>query len=96
MITLSTDVKYTKGVGPKRASLLNKSGIFTVEDLLYYLPFRYEDRRNFLPIAELNPNQEATVSGKILYCGLKSTHRKNFKIFQMIIDDGSFALKAVC
>jgi ATP-dependent DNA helicase RecG len=95
MLTLSTDVKYTKGVGPKRASLLNKSGIFTVEDLLYYLPFRYEDRRNFLPIAELNPNQEATVSGKILYCGLKSTRRKNFTIFQMIIDDGSFALKAV-
>jgi ATP-dependent DNA helicase RecG len=95
MLTLSTDVKYTKGVGPKRASLLNKSGIFTAEDLLYYLPFRYEDRRNFLPIAELIPDQEATIKGKVLYCGLKTTRRRNFTIFQMIIDDGSSALKAV-
>lgn len=95
MLKFSTEVKYIKGVGPKRASLLNTSNIYTVEDLLYYLPFRYEDRRNFMPIEALNPDQVATITGKILYFGLKPTRRKGFTIFQMVIDDGTSALKVL-
>jgi len=95
MLRLFTEVKYVKGVGPKRASQLARSGVYTVEDLLYYLPFRYEDRRNFLPIEAVNPGQEVTVVGKILYYGLKPTRRKGFTIFQMMLDDGSSALKAL-
>ena len=44
---LSDDVKYLKGVGPSRAAALAGRGIHCVEDLLYYLPFRYEDRTRF-------------------------------------------------
>src|SRR5579863_5551638 len=39
----STSVKYVKGVGPKLAELLAGKGIQTLDDLLHYLPFRYED-----------------------------------------------------
>ena len=44
MIDLKKDVKYVKGVGPNRVQLLNKLGIFTLEDLITYYPREYEDR----------------------------------------------------
>ncbi len=56
-LTLTTEVRMIKGVGPQRAELLAKRGIFTLEDLLLYLPFRYEDAsisatsRTFSPTA---------------------------------------------
>jgi len=46
-LTPATEVKYLKGVGPQRASVLASRGIETVGDLLNYLPFRYEDRVHF-------------------------------------------------
>ena len=51
LFTLSA--QYIKGVGPKRAALLEKLGIVSARDILYYLPFRYEDRRNFKKIRDL-------------------------------------------
>ena len=41
---LTEDVKYVKGVGPNRVTLLNKIGIFTIKDLITYYPRGYEDR----------------------------------------------------
>ena len=49
---LENAVRMLKGVGPQRAELLAKRGIHTLEDLLNYLPFRYEDRIQFTPIKE--------------------------------------------
>jgi RecG-like helicase len=42
---LQTPLRFLKGVGPKRAEELEKFGLKSVEDLLYHLPFRYDDRR---------------------------------------------------
>src|SRR5271170_1220503 len=52
---LSDSVKFLRGVGPRRAELLEERGFSTVGDLLGYLPFRYEDRIHFTKIAELVP-----------------------------------------
>ena len=75
-MNLDTDITYLKGVGPQRASLLKTKGISTVEDLLYYMPFRYEDRSNVKPVAKLAPGETATVvvtiSGTQLF---RSRHR---------------------
>ena len=60
-IALSNPVKYLRGVGPHRAALLEERGILTVGDLLAYLPFRYEDRIRFTPIAEIIPGQPHTI-----------------------------------
>src|SRR5262249_59144141 len=60
VLDLHTEVKYVKGVGPRVAEWLAQKNIFTVEDLLYYLPFRYEDRLNPPGIAELRPGEMAT------------------------------------
>ena len=56
---------YVKGVGPPRASVLESKGIRTVEDLLSYAPFRYEDRSNVKPISQLAPGETATVIAQV-------------------------------
>ncbi|WP_316785829.1 ATP-dependent DNA helicase RecG [Pedobacter frigiditerrae] len=54
---LDTPLVYLKGVGPKRAELLQKElGMFTYEQLLNHYPFRYIDRTRFYKINELNPD----------------------------------------
>ena len=65
---LETPLVYLKGVGPKRAELLQKElGFFTYEQLLHHYPFRYIDRTRFYKINELNPDMPLVqVVGKII------------------------------
>ena len=65
MLDLSTEVKYVKGVGPRIAEWLAQKNLSTVEDLLYYLPFRYEDRLNPRGIGELRAGEMATVIAEV-------------------------------
>src|SRR5256885_805967 len=65
MLDLNTAVQYVKGVGPRLAELLATKGINTVEDLLYYLPFRYEDRVNPRRIAELRAGEMASLIAEV-------------------------------
>ena len=92
---LSTPLQYLKGVGPRRAADLERAGLATVEDLLYRFPFRYEDRSRLQPIAALKAGQTATIAGRIVVSGLRSTRRPGFVIFEAAIDDGSGSLRAV-
>ena len=59
MLELSTPVKYVKRIGERIAATLATRGVETVEDLLYHLPFRYEDRLHPRPISELQPGEMA-------------------------------------
>ncbi|RXJ73053.1 ATP-dependent DNA helicase RecG [Veronia nyctiphanis] len=59
-------VSSLKGVGAKMAEKCEKLGLFTVQDLLFHLPYRYEDRTRVWPIASLMPGQHATVEGEIV------------------------------
>lgn len=65
---LETPLAYLKGVGPKRAELLQKElGLFTYEHLLHHYPFRYIDRTRFYKIGELNPDMPLVqVIGKVV------------------------------
>ncbi|RZL34298.1 MAG: ATP-dependent DNA helicase RecG, partial [Pedobacter sp.] len=65
---LDTPLVYLKGVGPKRAELLQKElGFFTYEHLLQHYPFRYIDRTRFYKINELNPDMPLVqVIGKVV------------------------------
>jgi ATP-dependent DNA helicase RecG len=91
---LVTPLQYLKGVGPRRAADLAHAGLITVEDLLYRFPIRYEDRSRLQPIASIKPGRTASIAGKILSCGLRSTRRPGFKIFEALIGDASGALRA--
>src|SRR6516225_1437755 len=93
MPALSTPVQYVKGIGPRLAEVLSAKGIHTVSDLLYYLPFRYEDRLNPRGIAELRPGEMATVIAEVRNSGLFRTRR--MPIFQLIAGQGRARLKCL-
>ena len=60
-MNLTEDVKYIKGVGPNRVTLLNKIGIFTVQDLITYYPRGYEDRSKPKNICECANGEVALI-----------------------------------
>jgi ATP-dependent DNA helicase RecG len=65
-ISLQTEVRMVKGVGPQRAELLAQRGIYTLDDLLNYLPFRYEDRIHFSKIKDVQPNGTYTLRARVM------------------------------
>ncbi len=69
-VALDAPVSTLPGVGPARAQHLAQKGITTLEDLLYYFPFRYEDRTRFARIGELEPGQLACIRAEVLTAGL--------------------------
>jgi ATP-dependent DNA helicase RecG len=82
-LDLPTSVQFVKGIGPRLAEALADKGIQTVDDLVHYLPFRYEDRLNPRSIAELRPGEMATVIAEVRNSGLFRTRR--MPIFQLIV-----------
>jgi len=61
----SLPVTQLKGVGPKLAEKLKRLGLYTVQDVLFHLPLRYQDRTRVLPIGGLRPGLETVVEGEI-------------------------------
>jgi len=89
---LSRPVQLIHGIGPRIASLLARKNVYTVEDLLYFLPRRYEDRRTVSRIADTIPGIRQTVVCRITRAEIRFYGRK--KIFEMIADDGSESIRA--
>jgi ATP-dependent DNA helicase RecG len=82
-----------KGVGPRKAADLKRAGLVTVEDLLYRLPFRYEDRSRMQPISSLRPGTKAAVLGEIKTANVSITRRRGFRIFHAVIADASGSIR---
>jgi ATP-dependent DNA helicase RecG len=92
---LQTDVRMIKGVGPQRAELLAKRGIHTLEDLLGYLPFRYEDRVRFSQIKDVRPNHVFTLRVRVASGSAVRSMRGRDAIYHLLVQDdtGSLACK---
>ena len=88
------DIKYIKGIGEKRAEKLNKLGIFTLKDMLYYFPRQYEDRSNIKNISSLENNEKVSVVGKIVYIE-ENSPKKGMTITKVDIKDNTGYLKVV-
>ena len=84
---------YVKGVGPKVAELLAAKEIQTAEDLLYHLPFRYEDRQNPRSLDELVPGETASVIAEVRGAMLLRTRK--MPIFELTVGQGRLALKCI-
>jgi ATP-dependent DNA helicase RecG len=84
MLELHTPVQYVKGIGPRTAMILAEKGISSVEDLLYYLPFRYEDRANPKSIAELRPGQMSSIIAEVRASHLYRT-KSGMPIFELVV-----------
>ncbi|HKT25341.1 MAG TPA: ATP-dependent DNA helicase RecG [Candidatus Sulfotelmatobacter sp.] len=87
MLELHTPIQYVKGIGPRVSAVLNEKGIYTVEDLLYYLPFRYEDRANPRSLAELKPGEMASIIAEVRSFHLYRT-KNGIPIFELVIGQG--------
>ena len=90
---LDTPVMYVRGVGPRVAELLAAKSIQTAEDLLYHLPFRYEDRQNPRSLDELKPGEVASVIAEVRGSALMRTRRG--PIFELTMGQGRFAMKCL-
>ena len=93
MLELSTPIKFVKRVGERVAVELAKRGVETVEDLLYHLPFRYEDRLNPLPMSALVAGTMASVIGEVRGSVLLRT--RSGPIFEMTLGQGLGSLKCM-
>ena len=80
---------YVKGVGPARAAMLEAKGLKTVEDLLSYAPFRYEDRSNVKQISKLAPGEMATVLAEVRTTRLSGFRRRGLGMFEATFTDSS-------
>ncbi len=91
-ISLQTEVRMVKGVGPQRAELLAKRGILTLEDLLNYLPFRYEDRIQFSRIKDLQPNGVYTLRARVMSGQAVRGMYGRDAIYHLLVQDDSGSL----
>ncbi|WP_127474891.1 ATP-dependent DNA helicase RecG [Sulfurivermis fontis] len=85
----SPPVTALKGVGPRLAARLEHLGIHTVDDLLFHLPLRYQDRTRVVPIGTLRPGDEAVIEGEVLLTEIKFGKRR---MLLSRIGDGSGTL----
>ena len=93
MLTLATEVKYIKGVGPERARILETKRIVTVEDLLYYIPRRYEDRTHPRTLRQVQPGETATVVAAVRGARAYEPRRARQSIFEAVLAEGPHRLR---
>ena len=74
------------GVGPRLESSLKQLGILTVQDLLFHLPFRYEDRTRIFPIGGLYPGAQVQVEGRVEHCAIVRARRS---MLVVVLSDGT-------
>lgn len=88
---LDTPLQFMKGIGPKLSERLSKKKLNTIEDLLYYLPLRYEDRSRSAKIGRLEVGSPVSGVGEVVIAG-EARYGKR-KVFEVVITDGSGLLK---
>ena len=91
--SLDDPIQFIKGVGPKKALLLQKLQLTSIEDFLYFLPFRYEDRRELKTISSLMPGQFATFVAEVLNSGIIYMGRRK-RVFEVIFQDETGTTRA--
>ena len=92
-IKLSTDIKFLKGVGPRRGLILNQNGIYTIEDIIRYYPRKYLDRTNIKKIVDLIVGEQIVTVATVMSFSIKNTRKG--KYFHLIVSDGTATLNCM-
>lgn len=90
-----TPLKYIKGVGEKRALLLNKLGIFNLNDLVHYFPRSYLDFSNLTEIKQLTPDAVSCFKATVGYTPVKSEIRRGLTIYKTLLIDGEYSVNLI-
>src|SRR4030042_1350469 len=85
---LRRPMQFVKGVGPKISELLKKKGIETIEDALYNLPIRYEDRRQIRRIADLTTGERSVGYAEVITVGEVGYPRSRRRVYAAVLGDG--------
>ncbi|HEY6974537.1 MAG TPA: OB-fold nucleic acid binding domain-containing protein, partial [Nitrospiraceae bacterium] len=88
-------IRFAKGVGPQRTALLNRMGIATVEDALWTVPWRYEDRSVITPIGSLAVGAQASICGTIVHSKAKRARHRRLSILEMTVEDQTGTIQIV-
>lgn len=88
-MSLENSIQYIKGVGPAKAKKLNKLKIYTILDLLYYIPRDYEDRSVFTNLRDGKNGQKESFKVKVIGPGRVSSIRRNLSILKVPVEDES-------
>ena len=90
---LQAPLQFVKGIGPRRAELLERKGLATVQDALFFVPIRHEDRTRLTPFRELRAGDVRTCSGVIV--GVSPPPLRSRAPFTaMLRDESGFAVAA--
>ncbi len=92
---LTLPLSYLKGIGPKRANLLAEKGLYTIFDLLFLTPLRYEDRTRILPISETEEGIPLLVKGKVVSGRETSLYSSRKRAFRIVLSDQTSGLELV-
>src|SRR3989339_361063 len=95
MLDLNSQLRNIHGVGKSIASRLKKIGLETIEDLLFYFPFRYEDYSRQAKISELQTGTNVNIVGAIELIHNKKSPRKRISITEAIISDQTDQMKII-
>lgn len=87
-------IQYIKGIGPRKANLLAKLGIYTIGDLLEHYPYRYEDRSELKTINTLADGAVETFKATIINC-IESKPRRGLHITKITVSDSSGAVQLI-
>ena len=94
-MTINEDVRYIKGIGPKKAELLSKLEIRKVYDLLSWYPRAYEDSGTLTAIGALQPGRKYSICGRVMSLSERqAAGRKRLAILTAIVGDGTGFLQA--
>ena len=88
-IRLDASLEHLRGVGPNLLARLDKLGLQTIEDALYHLPLRYEDRRQLKSIRQLRDGHQEVFAATVLAAGETVTSRSRRRLFEVIVGDDS-------
>ncbi len=95
-LALASPLSALAGIGAARARTLAAAGLATVRDLLFYLPFRYEDRSDVRPIASMvTPGETVTVHGRLVDIKERRVWKRRMRVVEGVVDDGSGPLAVV-
>ena len=92
MIDFDKNVRFIKNVGPSRETILNKLGIYTLEDVITYFPRDYEDRGKFKKIVELVNDETAAVKALVTSKITENFIRKGMTIYKLVVRDETGSL----